>query len=146
MGREVEGDEELEEQGPLRVRESQEHLQACRRTSTDRVSVILRQPDRVPGHQVRTSEGWGRGEGIPVSDHIEDSTKLGRLVERPRCLAVYSVEDTRDKVEDRADFRVDGHVVQRCAGGEHTDITNEVGDEEEHILVYPERSSAPILI
>lgn len=58
----------------------------------------------------------------PVRDHVEDRAELGRLAERARGLAIDSVEEGRDAVRDRAEFRMRRHVRQRGGTEDHSRV------------------------
>lgn len=48
----------------------------------------------------------------PISDHVQDGTKLARLTQCTRCLAVYGVQEARDGVGHGAELGVSRHVGQ----------------------------------
>lgn len=101
--REVEGNEELEQQGVAGIC-------ACKIAQETRCCA-------------------------PVRHHVENSSKLGRLIQRTRSLAVDGIQKTAYSVQQGACPRVLGHVVQRYAGEDDSCVADKVGDKEENILV-----------
>lgn len=83
------------------------------------------------------------GGGATVGHHVKDGAKLGRLVQRAGGQTVQGIEETADSVKDRTRPWVVGHVVQRCGSENYANVTNEVGNEEEDILVNTRGDGQP---
>lgn len=59
---------------------------------------------------------------LPISDHIQYSAEFGSLTEGPCSLAIDSVEEARDTVEEHAIFWVIPHIMHSEAGENDTSI------------------------
>jgi hypothetical protein len=71
----------------------------------------------------------------PVRDHVKHRAKLAGLAQSPRRLAIHRVEQTADRVQHGAELWVDRHEEERDGGEDDTRVADQVGHEEEDVLV-----------
>jgi hypothetical protein len=128
---EVEGDEELEQEGELRVGRGEETEEAGggAAVSSRRIQDGCNGSDAVDeragiGISEERQRQWGvqrlttrsvRSLSLyswnsPIRDHVQDGSKLASLAQRPRSLSINGIEEARDGVGDGAELGVGGHV------------------------------------
>jgi hypothetical protein len=67
--------------------------------------------DDAPSGESASEENEQAGRSAAISDHIQYSAKLSRLVEFARCIPIERIKQAREGVEERAGAWVQWHVV-----------------------------------